>query len=120
MLRNMEMEFEEILQVIEDNDSQFLFLGIGNTSDEFYEYSHTTINIIGFLDNDVKKQGTVFHNINIKGIDSSILGKKIIITSNAYYKELKKQLIGLGLHFNKDFFYYRDMVPFISYKKNNN
>jgi len=116
----MDVNFNIIKNELHENKKKFLFFGFGKTCKEFYDFIKNDINIVGFIDNNINKHGLNYDNISITSLEKyKFNNEKIIITTNEYYKEIKEQLEKNGFTFNKDFYYYRDLLPLITYSKRN-
>lgn len=113
-----EMGWSGLMKKI-DNHKKLVLFGFSDTGREvFYSLKRGGIyRVIGFCDNDSQKQGQFFEEVPIWSpshllkLDEEFV---VIITSQFYFSEIKKQLIGLGLapenivvYTRKNPFYYR-------------
>lgn len=89
----------EMTAFLENMPSQEVYIaGAGNAGKYVSEVlRHRGIGVKGFLDNDSKKWGSTIHKIPVKGLDSVKNDSWCVIASD-WKKELKKQLLDVGMH----------------------
>lgn len=102
---------EHISKFLSNNRDVYIF-GCGYEAVGCYKLiKNTKFEIAGYIDNDIKKQG-----MNLKDIyvySPKILSKqkvKIIVSTNRYAQEIKKQLEEIGYKYKEDFIFLEDLV----------
>ena len=71
-----------------------LVFGTGKAADNLVQKSEDIYNILAFLDNDIQKQGGLFHNKKIHCPDQiKNLDFEAIIIASQWHREIRQQLI---------------------------
>ncbi|MGD6940727.1 TylF/MycF/NovP-related O-methyltransferase [Cytobacillus gottheilii] len=89
-----------------NNKLRIYIFGTGSGAEELLSYLDLNkVVILGFLDNDLRKHGETFNDGKIMGFNEleSTDYDKILIASESYAQEMRRQLIGLGIPKNKIF-----------------
>ncbi len=116
MWNNKGHEFDEYAKMW-NSEQKYVLYGAGNLGKEFFNKFREKINIIGFIDSDIRKLGTIFCGQDVKRLEE-YNNCKIIVTSR-FYKEIKDMLLKKGLQEDIDFTYEQRFESiFIFYNEN--
>lgn len=100
--------------------NKIIVFGCGRQGRKMYPTLSKDFDVVAVIDNSPDKQGRNFYDKRIISFDQAedIINKfKIIITaSQYYYKDIREQLISIGLVENKDFVMYQQFVTEWYYK----
>lgn len=104
-------------------EKKIFFFGIGRIGEILYRFCCDFMDIEGFIDNSLHKQGYMKYSKKIWGLQEFLNKYKyenvyIIITSNQHEIEIAKQLKSNGLKEIKDFCFYKDLFKSIFYDTN--
>lgn len=106
-------EYDQVFQRIAEKKSFYLF-GAGDYGRQFLQIFSSEIQIKGYIDNDISKQGQVIHGMKCYSLEEVILNSDegIIITMSQYARVMPtEQLRQKGYKKNEQFF---DIEEFIS------
>ncbi|WP_061310083.1 class I SAM-dependent methyltransferase [Clostridium botulinum] len=90
------------------NKLKIIIFGVGSGYERLKcDMNFDKVEMLAFVDNDIKKQGTIFNNINI--VSPKEIHKysyDYIIIASQYYLEIEKQLLDMGIEKKRIISYY--------------
>ncbi|MBQ7470366.1 MAG: radical SAM protein [Pseudobutyrivibrio sp.] len=112
-------EYDAVYSKIIEKESFYLF-GAGDFGNLFYEITDNKVPFIAYIDNDVKKQGTIINGLKCISLNEAKVDSKhaIILTMSQFARVATiEQLKAKGLKRNDDFFIIEEFLSvYFSYK----
>lgn len=114
-------EYDAVYQNILSKNRFYLF-GAGDYGKQFLKIFKDEINIVGYADNDTKKQNTIINGLNCIGVDDIPRQKNVgVVVTMSQIARVKPvdQLVMAGYHRNVDFFIIEEFISiYFVYKYN--
>ena len=110
--KNRGHEYDDAYNNMIAKKKYYLF-GAGDYGTQFLKIFEQEINIIGYIDNDIKKQGKIINRKKCYGLNEIILEQDqgIIITMAQWARVIPlQQLNDRGLQYNEDYFIIEEFI----------
>jgi sulfatase maturation enzyme AslB (radical SAM superfamily) len=114
-------EFDEMYEKISQKESFYLF-GAGDYGKHFCKFFNDEIHILGYIDNDTKKQGTYINNLKCWALDEITLENNIgIILTMSQISRIApvEQLASVGYKKGVDYFIIDEFISVYHVYKHN-